>query len=83
MGARPQRGARIADPALEAVGLDAMCGLVPDVPSTRVLWERSERDRQVGRRRRFEGGPSLLLTEYGELVSIAAARARQAARSAC
>ena len=47
---------------LEAVGLDAMCGVVPGAAPTRLLWAWPERDRQIGRGGRFEDTAPLLLT---------------------
>lgn len=60
---RPQRVVGIGDAVLKAVGLDAMFGLVPGASRARLLWEWSERDRQIGRGGRIEGARSLLVTE--------------------
>jgi hypothetical protein len=64
---RPQSAARLSDALLESVGLDALCGLVPGASRTRLLWEWSEREGQVGRGGRIEGRVPVVLAEDHEV----------------
>jgi hypothetical protein len=62
-GCWSQSAVGVSDAVLEAVGLDAMCGLLPGASRTRLLGEWSERDGQVRLDGGFEGTVPAALTE--------------------
>jgi hypothetical protein len=62
-----KRSSPLDDRVVEAVGLDAACGLLPFTLRTSVLWSRTERGAEVWRLV-IERLPQVLLAEHRELV---------------